>query len=282
MSTFNAADALNVENEYWALSELSLKPCTRCITNAVVGKLKDLRSTPLLSPGEVNLTRLTSKGCIVRHQLDVQKAKLAARSLQKNDGSRYFTGENEICTELIRFHDRLFRLSLTYTGAPHIQTGNCVLRGDGQQYGLHYGIHINKAAAPNHINDPEVMLLMLIEVSRRKAVDPHRRNLSDVFFNVPAALGVAMAERLALDGHILYDHFWCKWNQKKYHFFTGNDRLDAFTRLGTKYVTVYLPKTSAQQKIVHFRDLMQEHYGQLALPFNHDLCDSIGLDELYI
>jgi GGDEF domain-containing protein len=116
---------------------------------------------------------------------------------------------------------------------------------------------------------PEGVLLQLQEIVRRKAVDPRRANMVDQFSHVPVSIGIAMADRLASDQHINFSSFWLKTNQHRYHIFTGYERLAAFKRLGAKYIAVYLPDTTAPQRIAHMKELMMTFYGPLPISDDH-------------
>ena len=113
-----------------------------------------------------------------------------------------------------------------------------------------------------HVNNPEVILLLLTEVVRRKAVDPHRANLPDQFSTVPVAVGIAMAYRLAINGHMDYNLFWRGTNTHRYHFFSGYDRLEAFKRLAKLYHKTFAAEIGGDA-ISDYRALMVSYYGPI-------------------
>ena len=252
------ADALNVENQYWQ-DMRGFKHTTKPFTRIVVGGLKDSRSNPNVPPLPVDLTSL-SKGQIVKHLLDVQEAKLAQRLIIKLNNTAYVTafGNNAVdtCREQIILHQDVFNLSFLYNGNLRSQQpGNCVLaRPNG--VATTYNSLIDR-------NSSEGVLLQLQEIVRRKAVDSRRNNMVDEFSHLPVSVGIAMADKLARDQHIDFSLFWLKNNQRHYHMFTGAGRLEAFNRLGARYVQMYLLGTTPLERIAHMKELMIDFYGPL-------------------
>ena len=268
----NCADAINVETAYWR-QMTGYKNTTKALTRTVVGGLKDLRSTPNTPSPIVDFTPF-SLGQMVSHMLDVQEAKLNHRLRVKIDGTQYVTfyGNDAVDSSLesMSLNGIVFTHSFLYNGNPKsFQPGNCVLRRN------------DVAASYNELIDrhsPEGVLLQLQEIVRRKAIDPRRDNLPDQFANVPVSVGIAMADRLANDGLIDFGLFWLSKNQHRYHMFTGYDRLEAFRRLGIRYVAAYLVGATAQQKIDDMNQLMITFYGPLPIA---NLNGHVDLNFLY-
>ncbi|UJR19144.1 hypothetical protein I4U23_022274 [Adineta vaga] len=108
----------------------------------------------------------------------------------------------------ISFGDKAFFIVSNYDGSPKTgQPGN---------YGLYPSTWIPKSYGSippeDGIDDPEVMLLFLMEIVRRRIVDHKRNNdnggLKDEYHDLSVGLGIAMACQLIRDNEINLGLFW--------------------------------------------------------------------------
>ncbi len=163
----------------------------------------------------------------------------------------------------IRLGVQIHRLIHNYDGgqyggnndhANQHQPGNCRLRQDQpRSRTISYN---NGITYTDYVSDP-YKLLRAIEVSRRKAIDPHRGVLQDPnaaalrnYENIPVAAGITMATMLIERNHDQVNHFWQKMPPQAdpynphtgiYHIFTGDNttRINHFVALTNEYRKIY-------------------------------------------
>ncbi|CAF4883756.1 unnamed protein product, partial [Rotaria sp. Silwood2] len=110
--------------------------------------------------------------------------------------------------------------------------------------------------------DPEVMLLFLLEIVRRRIID-HRQEkeyggLKDDFHDLPVGLGIAIAYEF-MKKDKFFEQFWK--HDGKYHMFTGDKvlRWNAFWAIYEQYRNEHL-KSASPEKI---KQLLNERMTQL-------------------
>ena len=205
---------------------------------------------------------------IVYHLLQVQEAKLKYRGQFKQDGSFYNTkymskvpndlNDLDPLAEEIAFMGEIYALACAYDGAAKAkQPGNCVFKPKK-------GKMMTYDEVPDgHFKNPEAMLLLLIEIVRRRAIDPHHEResggLKDEYHDLPVGLGIAMAYKLVEKKKIEFDTFWKK--DQLYHMFTGGKdaRYNAFCEIYKTYAADN-EEVKSENLHEHMRALMEEIY----------------------
>lgn len=253
-----------IEKEFWEndcpKSSLSSKKKSK----EAVTKIFDPKIS-FVPSGTINLSNMY-KWEIVKHLDAVQATKLKARTsnnhTHKYDTSFDRSGNGDPNPELIAYEGRNFRFSLNYNGYFGTkQPGNFYFQELEKQpltYNDCQGITLD---------NPDVKLLLLGEISRRHAYDPSRRgnqNLNngyDEFKDLPVSLGLAMASKMIRSKQIELASFWEK--PGAYHLYTGSkgEREVALFKLYEQYESNYLNDLSEdKKKELHLKNLLKEYF----------------------
>ncbi|XP_065567686.1 uncharacterized protein LOC136031807 isoform X2 [Artemia franciscana] len=180
----------------------------------------------------------------------------------KTSFDNYDPSKGDPSPENIHYKGEACTIYLNYDGSPSTkQPGNVYLKRINYEKQLSY-----HKADKIKLDMPGVELLLLIEISRRHAIDTCRRNNngplngSDEFCDLPVGLGLAMANELISAGKIDLSDFWTK--NKMYHLYSGekDQREEAFKKLYEKFQECEMRDLSDTEKKIRLLGLLESYF----------------------
>ncbi|KAK2701471.1 hypothetical protein QYM36_019876 [Artemia franciscana] len=252
-----------LEKRFWEGLELSLN--AKMEAEKAVRKIFDPQLK--MGPSERIVFSHMKKWEIVKHLDYVQQKKHDARYTSnqanpyKTSFDNYDPSKGDPSPENIHYKGEACTIYLNYDGNTKTeQPGNVYFkRIDNKQLSYDNADKIK-------LDMPGVELLLLIEISRRHAIDTCRRNNngplngSDKFCDLPVGLGLAMANELISAGKIDLSDFWTK--NKMYHLYTGlkDQREKAFEKLYEKFQECEMRDLSDTEKKIRLLGLLESYF----------------------
>ncbi|CAF1029104.1 unnamed protein product [Rotaria magnacalcarata] len=190
---------------------------------------------------------------IVLSLIAIQQYKLDRRGESLANGSKYEVeykaspplNDHDALKLVVSFGKETFNIISNYDAKSNShQPGNHILR-----HSIREPLSYKSKPPKRGPKDPEVMLLFLLEIVRRRIID-HRQDkqyggLKDDFHDLPVGLGIAMAYEF-MKKDKFFENFWK--TDGKYHMFTGDKTLrwNAFWAIHEHYKNEHLKSTSPE------------------------------------
>ncbi|CAF4667740.1 unnamed protein product [Rotaria socialis] len=187
---------------------------------------------------------------IVLSLITIQQYKLDRRGESLANGSKYEVeykaspplNDHDALKLVVSFGKETFHIVSNYDAKSNShQPGNHILR-----HSIREPLSYKSKPPKRGPKDPEVMLLFLLEIVRRRVID-HRQDkqyggLKDDFHDLPVGLGIAMAYEF-MKKDKFFENFWK--TDGKYHMFTGDKTLrwNAFWAIHEHYKNEHLKST---------------------------------------